>query len=59
MIIFYLKRIPYFELKGLEPGVGYEIILAAKNKKGRSDLTRLFANTLKNPEKQTGNLPNL
>lgn len=45
---------PYFELKGLDPGMEYVIILAAINKKGRSSLTELKAYTLKNPEKQTG-----
>uniref|UniRef100_A0A182SE41 Fibronectin type-III domain-containing protein n=1 Tax=Anopheles maculatus TaxID=74869 RepID=A0A182SE41_9DIPT len=45
---------PSFDLKGLEPGVGYDIILTAKNSKGSSDPTYLQAFTLKNPEKQTG-----
>ena len=45
---------PAFDLKGLEPGVGYNIILTAKNSKGSSDPTYLQAFTLKNPEKQTG-----
>ncbi|XP_035894602.1 uncharacterized protein LOC118504344 isoform X3 [Anopheles stephensi] len=44
---------PSFDLKGLEPGVGYDIILTAKNSKGSSDPTYLQAFTLKNPEKQT------
>lgn len=34
--------------------MGYDIVLAATNKKGRSELTFLQAYTLKNPEKQTG-----
>lgn len=38
----------------MEPGVGYNIILTAKNSKGSSDPTYLQAFTLKNPEKQTG-----
>ncbi|EDS34171.1 conserved hypothetical protein [Culex quinquefasciatus] len=46
-------RVPLFELKGLEPGVGYNIYLSAKNSKGSSDLTYLQAFTVKNPEKQT------
>jgi hypothetical protein len=44
-------------LKGLEPGVGYDILLAAFNKKGRSAPVNLQGYTLKNPEKQTGNFP--
>uniref|UniRef100_A0AAG5CUT4 Fibronectin type-III domain-containing protein n=1 Tax=Anopheles atroparvus TaxID=41427 RepID=A0AAG5CUT4_ANOAO len=47
------SKTPSFELKGLEPGVGYNIILTAKNTKGSSDPTYLQAFTLKNPEKQT------
>uniref|UniRef100_A0A182F7Z5 Ig-like domain-containing protein n=1 Tax=Anopheles albimanus TaxID=7167 RepID=A0A182F7Z5_ANOAL len=47
------SKSPAFELKGLEPGVGYNIILTAKNSKGSSDPTYLQAFTLKNPEKQT------
>ncbi|XP_058116019.1 nephrin [Anopheles ziemanni] len=47
------SKSPSFELKGLEPGVGYNIILTAKNSKGSSDPTYLQAFTLKNPEKQT------
>ncbi|XP_058455408.1 nephrin isoform X3 [Malaya genurostris] len=46
-------RIPIFELKGLEPGVGYNIFLSARNSKGASEPTYLQAFTLKNPEKQT------
>lgn len=44
---------PNFDLKGLEPGVGYNIFLSAKNAKGASEQTYLQAYTLKNPEKQT------
>uniref|UniRef100_A0A182N6A8 Ig-like domain-containing protein n=1 Tax=Anopheles dirus TaxID=7168 RepID=A0A182N6A8_9DIPT len=47
------SKSPSFDLKGLEPGVGYNIILTAKNSKGSSDPTYLQAFTLKNPEKQT------
>ncbi|XP_055605668.1 uncharacterized protein LOC129753845 [Uranotaenia lowii] len=46
-------RAPLFDLKGLEPGVGYNIFLSARNSKGASDPTYLQAFTLKNPEKQT------
>ncbi|XP_055637284.1 nephrin isoform X3 [Toxorhynchites rutilus septentrionalis] len=46
-------RLPVFELKGLEPGIGYNIFLSAKNSKGSSEPTYLQAFTLKNPEKQT------
>lgn len=51
------NRTPYFELKGLEPGQGYEIYLYARNKKGKSLSFNLQAFTLKNPEKQTGTYP--
>lgn len=44
---------PFFDVKGLDAGMGYDIILASINKKGRSDLTVIKAYTLKNPEKQT------
>ncbi|XP_052863165.1 nephrin-like [Anopheles cruzii] len=47
------SKSPAFELKGLEAGVGYNVILTAKNSKGSSDPTYLQAFTLKNPEKQT------
>lgn len=56
-IVFVIRySVPLFELKGLEPGVGYNIYLSAKNSKGSSDLTYLQAFTVKNPEKQTGEL---
>ena len=51
----FIHRTPYFELKGLEPGQGYDIFLYAHNKKGKSLSMSLQAFTLKNPEKQTGN----
>lgn len=51
---FHSPREPNFDLKGLEPGVGYNIFLSAKNAKGASEQTYLQAYTLKNPEKQTG-----
>ncbi|XP_055539948.1 nephrin isoform X2 [Wyeomyia smithii] len=47
------SRVPIFDLKGLEPGVGYNIFLSARNSKGASEPTYLQAFTLKNPEKQT------
>jgi hypothetical protein len=51
---YFSHRDPSFELKGLEPGIGYDIVLIARNKKGTSNPTQLQAYTLKNAEKQTG-----
>lgn len=44
---------PYFELRNLNSGVGYNVFLIAQNAKGRSNSTVLLASTLNNPEKQT------
>jgi len=51
---FWFARTPFFELKTLEPGVGYDILVMAVNKKGKSAPVMLQGYTLKNPEKQTG-----
>lgn len=47
-------RKPYFEVSGLQPGMGYNVFLIAHNSKGRSNATILQVYTLKDPEKQTG-----
>lgn len=49
-------RKPYFEVSGLVPGMGYNVFLIAHNSKGRSNATILQVYTLKDPEKQTGEL---
>lgn len=49
-----IHRLPFFEFKSLEPGMGYDILVMAVNKKGKSGPVLLQAYTLKNPEKQTG-----
>lgn len=48
------SRIPVFTVGGLESGLGFDIGLYAANKKGRSDVSRLQAFTLKSAEKHTG-----
>ncbi|KAL5287698.1 hypothetical protein ACFFRR_008543 [Megaselia abdita] len=48
------SKTPYFEVKGLVPGVAYNVFLVAQNNKGRSNATILHeVYTLKDPEKQT------
>ncbi|CAO1440615.1 unnamed protein product [Diamesa serratosioi] len=47
------SKTPFFDLKGLEPGQGYDIYIMAMNKKGKSASTKLLGFTMKNPEKQT------
>lgn len=44
---------PYFELRNLNSGVGYNVFLIAQNAKGRSNSTVRQIYTLNNPEKQT------
>lgn len=44
---------PYFELRSLNSGVGYNVFLIAQNAKGRSNSTVRQVFTLNNPEKQT------
>lgn len=44
---------PYFELRNLNSGVGYNVFLIAQNSKGRSNSTVRNVYTLNNPEKQT------
>lgn len=44
---------PYFELRSLNSGVGYNVFLIAQNAKGRSNSTIRQVFTLNNPEKQT------
>lgn len=54
IVNFTLSRTPFFELKGLEPGIGYDMLVIAENKKGKSRPSMLHGYTLKTPEKQTG-----
>ncbi|XP_023033100.1 uncharacterized protein LOC6638446 isoform X2 [Drosophila willistoni] len=49
----YKSKTPYFEVRGLVPGMGYNVFLIAHNSKGRSNATILQVYTLKDPEKQT------
>ncbi|XP_023158899.1 hemicentin-1 isoform X2 [Ceratitis capitata] len=49
----YKSKTPYFEVRGLVPGAGYNVFLVAHNTKGRSNATILQVYTLKDPEKQT------
>ncbi|XP_023164952.2 nephrin isoform X5 [Drosophila hydei] len=49
----YKSKKPYFEVSGLQPGMGYNVFLIAHNSKGRSNATILQVYTLKDPEKQT------
>lgn len=53
-----LNRTPLFELKGLEPGMSYDVLVMAVNKKGKSGPVMLQGYTLKSPEKQTGEANN-
>lgn len=53
LVLFSLPRTPFFDLKGLEPGQGYDIYIMAMNKKGKSAPIKLVGFTMKNPEKQT------
>lgn len=41
-------------MKGLEPGIGYDVMVIAENKKGKSRPAMLHGYTLKAPERQTG-----
>lgn len=54
-LINFLPRTPFFELKGLEPGMNYDVVVMAVNKKGKSNPVLIQGYTVKNPEKQTGN----
>lgn len=45
---------PAFSLKGLRPEFGYDIVLTAKNAKGKSTETIHHMNTLNGAEKHTG-----
>ncbi|PZC81801.1 hypothetical protein B5X24_HaOG212015 [Helicoverpa armigera] len=45
---------PYFEIRGLPPGVSYRIDLYAVNAKGRSDVSTIETVTLKGQAKFTG-----
>ncbi|XP_049877561.1 hemicentin-1-like [Pectinophora gossypiella] len=45
---------PYFEIRGLPPGVSYRIDLYAVNAKGRSDVSTIETVTLKGQAKYTG-----
>jgi hypothetical protein len=45
-----------FDLKGLNPGNEYEVVLSAVNKKGRSPPFSLSAYTFKDPQKHTDDL---
>lgn len=53
MLQHHIHSVPYFELRSLSPGVGYNVFLIAQNAKGRSNSTVRRVYTLKNPEKQT------
>lgn len=44
---------PFFEVRNLNAGVGYNVFLIAQNAKGRSNSTVRQVFTLNNPEKQT------
>lgn len=48
------SRSPFFLVGGLESGVGFEVVLYAANRKGRSSSMHLQASTLKSAEKHTG-----
>ncbi|KAK9695054.1 Immunoglobulin domain [Popillia japonica] len=48
------SRTPLFTVGGLESGLGFDIVLYAANKKGKSEVVRLQASTLKSAEKHTG-----
>ncbi|XP_055382448.1 uncharacterized protein LOC129612717 [Condylostylus longicornis] len=50
---FFRSKNPFFEVRGLVPGVGYNVFLIAHNSKGRSNATIMQVYTLKDPEKQT------
>ncbi|XP_068619221.1 neural cell adhesion molecule 2-like [Battus philenor] len=45
---------PYFEVRGLPPGVSYRIELSAVNAKGRSEITTIETVTLRGQAKYTG-----
>ncbi|XP_018322471.1 hemicentin-1-like [Agrilus planipennis] len=51
------SKSPIFAVGGLESGLGFEVALYAANKKGRSDVSRLHASTLKSAEKHTAMSP--
>ncbi|XP_057652293.1 protein turtle homolog A-like isoform X2 [Diorhabda carinulata] len=51
------SRTPLFAVSGLESGAGFDIGLYAANKKGRSQVSRLQAFTLKAAEKHTASTP--
>jgi hypothetical protein len=51
-----LFRTPFFEFKSLDSGLGYDVVVVAYNKKGRSNPVVLQAFTVKHPEKQTGEI---
>lgn len=54
-LITFLHRTPFFELKALEPGMNYDVVVMAVNKKGKSSPVMIQGYTVKSPEKQTGN----
>lgn len=54
LVLIAVFSTPYFEVRGLMPGAGYNVFLVAHNSKGRSNATILHVYTLKDPEKQTG-----
>lgn len=45
---------PVFEVKGLDPGTTYELIMFASNAKGRSTTIEILASTLYAAERRTG-----
>lgn len=54
LIYTHQNSIPFFALKGLRPEYGYDIVLSAKNAKGKSTETILHMYTLNGAEKHTG-----
>lgn len=46
--------LPEFNVKGLEPGTTYELVMFASNAKGRSTTVEILASTLYEAERRTG-----
>ncbi|XP_026465096.1 nephrin-like [Ctenocephalides felis] len=53
------SRTPYFSVTGLDSELGFDIVLAAINAKGRSKLAHLNAYALKFAERQTATIPSM
>uniref|UniRef100_A0A1B0CUQ3 Ig-like domain-containing protein n=1 Tax=Lutzomyia longipalpis TaxID=7200 RepID=A0A1B0CUQ3_LUTLO len=56
MVASQTSKSPFFELKGLDPEIGYEVLLAAKNDKGMSEMRVHHIHRLNSAEKHTGEL---